>query len=64
MIRRFSERFGRQAAGGASTGGADPFSESASFCNGWAGVLDFGGDSSDAGGGDSSNNNNNNNNNG
>ena len=54
MTRPFGERFRRQAAGG------DPFSESASFCNGWAGILGFeGGDS----GSDSSNNNNNNNNN-
>ena len=50
--------FGRRPISGTSTG--DPFSESASFCNGWAGILGFeGGDS----GSDSSNNNNNNNNN-
>lgn len=60
MIRRFGERFRRQAAGGASTAGADPFSESASVCSGWASILDFGGEGSDD---DSSNNNNNNNNN-
>ncbi|HHU67537.1 hypothetical protein [Corynebacterium sp.] len=60
MTRPFGERFRRQAAGGITTAGGDPFSESASFCNGWAGILGFeGGDS----GSDSSNNNNNNNNN-
>ena len=57
--------FGRRPISGTSTG--DPFSESASFCNGWAGILGFDGAGIQEGGSSddgSSDNNNNNNNNG